>query len=282
MLKRTISGAVYVGIIVAFFLLRNLNKLYFDAFIYFLSFMGAFEVVRAVKEHAIKGAFSLSIIFGATFTPVFAITEIFFPTKGVFFALCYLLLFIAILAVLSLIYGDLKKWAVSILPIVYPAFLLLFMLVANHFEGEKGFLVLLLTFVISPCADVMAYLVGMTYSKIKKGNVKKLCPNLSPKKTVAGAIGGVIGGAIGGIIIYFIFKDKASTLLTTVPLLIFAICGLIGSVLTEIGDLFESGIKRNVGIKDMGKIMPGHGGVMDRIDGMSFCAMFITIIFLFI
>ena len=76
--------------------------------------------------------------------------------------------------------------------------------------------------------------------------------------------------------------DKASTLLTTVPLLIFAICGLIGSVLTEIGDLFESGIKRKVGIKDMGKIMPGHGGVMDRIDGMSFCAVFITIIFLFI
>jgi phosphatidate cytidylyltransferase len=282
MLKRTISGAVYVGIIVAFFLLRSINKIYFDAFLYFLSFMGAFEVARAVKDYTIKGGFTLAIIFGATFTPVFVVTEILFPSKGVLFALEYLLLFIAIVAVLSLIYGNLKKWAVSILPIIYPAFLLLFMLVANHFDGEKGFLVLLLCFVISPCADVMAYLVGMTYSKIKKGNVKKLCPKLSPKKTVAGAIGGVVGGAIGGIIVYFIFKEKALTLLTTVPLLIFVVCGLIGSVLTEVGDLFESGIKRKVGIKDMGKIMPGHGGVMDRIDGMVFCATFITALFYFI
>lgn len=247
-----------------------------------MSFMGAFEVARAVKDYTIKGDFTLAIIFGATFTPVFVITEILFPAKGVLFALEYLLLFIAIIAVLSLIYGNLKKWAVSILPIIYPAFLLLFMLVANHFDGEKGFLVLLLCFVISPCADVMAYLVGMTYSKIKKGNVKKLCPKLSPKKTVAGAIGGVVGGAIGGIIVYFIFKEKALTLLTTVPLLIFALCGLFGSVLTEIGDLFESGIKRKVGIKDMGKIMPGHGGVMDRIDGMTFCAVLLTLVFLFI
>lgn len=282
MLKRTISGAVYVGIIVAFFLLRNIDKTFFDAFIYFLSFMGSFEVARAVKNHLLKGGFTLALIFGATFTPVFALTEFLFAGKGLLFALEYLLLFVAIVAVLSLIYGDLKKWAVTILPIVYPALLLLFMLVANHFSNEKGFLVLLLCFVISPCADVMAYLVGMTYSKIKKGNAKKLCPKLSPKKTVAGAIGGVVGGAIGGIIVYFIFKEKALTLLTTVPLLIFVLCGFFGSILTEIGDLFESGIKRKVGLKDMGKIMPGHGGVMDRIDGMIFCAVLVTIVFCFI
>lgn len=282
MLKRTISGAVYVAIIVAFFLLRKVNVYIFDLFLYFMSFMGAFEVARAVKNYGLKNAFWFAVVFGATFTPVFCIGEYFFIGKGIFFAFSYTLLYLAVLAIIALINGDLKKWAVSILPIVYPAVLLAFMLVANHFTFDKGFLVLLLSFVISPCADVMAYLVGMTYSKIKKGNVKKLCPKLSPKKTVAGAIGGVVGGALGGIIVYFIFIKKALTLATSVPLLIFAICGLIGSILTEIGDLFESGIKRKVGIKDMGKIMPGHGGVMDRIDGMVFCTTFITALFYFI
>ena len=59
------------------------------------------------------------------------------------------------------------------------------------------------------------------------------------------------------------------------PLLTFIIIGAVASVLTEIGDLFESYIKRKVGLKDMGKIMPGHGGIMDRIDGMSFAAVFV-------
>ena len=58
--------------------------------------------------------------------------------------------------------------------------------------------------------------------------------------------------------------------------------GFIGSVLTEIGDLFESAIKRKAGIKDMGKIMPGHGGVMDRIDGTVFCSVFLLFAFLFL
>ena len=66
------------------------------------------------------------------------------------------------------------------------------------------------------------------------------------------------------------------------PILAFAIIGVIASVLTEIGDLFESFVKRRAGIKDMGKIMPGHGGVMDRIDGMSFASAFIFFAFLII
>ena len=69
MLKRTISGAVYVAIIVGFFLLRNIHNSFFDIFVWFLSFMGAFEVARAVKPFTLKGTFILALIFGATFTP---------------------------------------------------------------------------------------------------------------------------------------------------------------------------------------------------------------------
>ena len=140
---------------------------------------------------------------------------------------------------------------------------------------------MLLIFVISPCADTFAYLVGMIYNKIRKGKAKKMCPRLSPKKTWAGAIGGVVGGIVGAVVVYFIV-DKSAIAETAKmsPVIAFILAGIFGSVLTEIGDLFESYIKRKVGIKDMGKILPGHGGVMDRIDGMNFAAVFIFLIFL--
>ena len=122
----------------------------------------------------------------------------------------------------------------------------------------------------------MAYLVGMTYGKIKKGNVKKLCPRLSPNKTVAGAIGGLIGGTAGSLIVYAIFKPDLGL---NLPVLFFALTGLILALFTEIGDLLESFVKRRAGIKDMGKIMPGHGGIMDRIDGISLAGAVSLIIF---
>ena len=282
MLKRTVSGAVYVAIIVAFFLLRNINAYLFDIFIWFFSAMGAFEVARAVKPFSLKGSFITAIIFGILYVPAFCITEYFLPQKGFSFALILLFAFVLGFTVYSfLAKADYKKYVVSILPVVYPALFILSILVMNTFEGDRGFLALLLIFVISPCADVMAYLVGMTYNKIRKGQAKKLCPTLSPHKTVAGGIGGIIGGALGGIIIYFIFKGRAESLNTTLPILIFALVGLFGSLLTEIGDLFESLIKRRAGIKDMGKIMPGHGGVMDRMDSSLFtlpCAYAIALI----
>ena len=108
-----------------------------------------------------------------------------------------------------------------------------------------------------------------------------MCPRLSPKKTWAGAIGGVVGGILGAIVVYFVADTSAIAATAKIsPIIIFIICGALGSVLTEVGDLFESYIKRKVGIKDMGRIMPGHGGVMDRIDGMSFAAVFIYLTFL--
>ena len=284
MLVRTVSGAVYVAILVGFFLLRSLSPLFFTAFIWFLSFMGAFEVARAVKNFSVKGGFLLAIIFGALFVPVYTLFEYFFSGYGFLFALSLAAIYVSAIGVYTaIIKSGAKSFGVAVLPVLYPALLLLSMLVINNFAGDKGLIALIIVFVISPCADVMAYLTGMTWSKIKKGNVKKLCPKLSPKKTVAGAIGGVIGGAIGGLIVYFIFKQAADALVEFMPAAIyFILVGLVGSILTEIGDLFESGIKRKAGIKDMGKIMPGHGGVMDRIDGTVFCAVMVCFAFLFL
>ena len=77
---------------------------------------------------------------------------------------------------------------------------------------------------------------------------------------------------------FYVFYGKATEINFFSPLLLFVIVGFAAAILTQAGDLFESYIKRKAGIKDMGKIMPGHGGIMDRIDGISFAsvAVFIT------
>lgn len=288
MLKRTITGAIYVAIIVGIFCLREyVDYRLFNILIFAFLALGTFEVARAVKGCLYKGNFALAVIFGALLPAVFCAFEYLTAFCGAFACLILSGACIAYQAILAAVKGktagetEFKNaffaFCVNALPFFYPALLLLTVLCAN--ELDSGFICLLLIFVIPPCADTFAYLVGMTYNKIRKGNAKKMCPRLSPKKTWAGAIGGVIGGVVGTIIVYFTV-DK--TVLSGAGINLFAvfmIVGIIASVLTEIGDLFESYIKRKVGLKDMGKILPGHGGIMDRIDGTVFAAAFIYLIF---
>jgi len=178
---------------------------------------------------------------------------------------------VVVMALLSLLVFDNKKTTLentglSLLCMLYPSTVLITMIKANAL-GEYSLLALLLIFIVSPCADVFAYIVGITF----KG--KKLCPEISPKKTISGAVGGLIGGIGGSIAIYYIVGQKIETAVPAI--LVFALFGLVCSLLTEFGDLVESVIKRKTGIKDMGNIFPGHGGILDRIDGILFASVFI-------
>lgn len=276
---RTISGACFIAIIAGFFLLREfVNPALFNILIWFFMAVGTFEVARSQKQNSDKFGFILSLVYGISIMPIYGIIEYFLAGFGQ--TTSYFVT--AVFLVIALIYVLVKNKSTPsayILPLVYPSLSLLCMALVNGFIGDRGFIGLLLIFVISPCADTFAYLVGMTYNKIRKGQAKKLCPKLSPKKTVAGAIGGIIGGAVGAIIVQAIFNPQLGLPL---PYLVMSAIGIGASILTEIGDLYESYIKRQVGIKDMGKIMPGHGGVMDRIDGICFASVFMYIVFRFI
>ena len=271
MLIRTISGAVYVLIVTAFFLLREfVSPALFQVLIGFFSIVGTFEVARAIKSYATKGNMIMAVIFGTLLPIGYCLFKyVLFFGYGYFIALDLILLFAVITAVLCIIRKEsAKTFIISALPFFYPAVFILSMMLVN--DLSKGLVALLLIFAISPLADVFAYLVGSTV----KG--PKFCPKLSPKKTWSGMIGGIIGGIVGSLAVYFICCPEINFFS---PVFLFVIVGIIGAVLTEAGDLFESFIKRRVGIKDMGKIMPGHGGVMDRIDGMSFCSAFILLVF---
>ena len=103
--------------------------------------------------------------------------------------------------------------------------------------------------------DTFAYVCGKSFGK------HPLAPLISPKKTWEGAIGGFMGGLVAMIIM----KITMLTFLSWVDIII---CALIGGIGGQIGDLVQSRLKRIVGVKDSGRFMPGHGGIMDRIDGL--------------
>lgn len=273
MVKRIITGACYVIVLVAMFLLREfVDYRIFHALTCFFAVVGTFEVARALKEYTVKGTFVCSIVYAALFVPAYCLGE-YVIKEGWGWLIAIDLTAIALIAmsITSMVKGyESKNFLASLTVYVYPTLFLLAMLAMNDI-GENAFIALLLAFVISPVSDTFAYFVGSLIGG------PKLCPKLSPKKTWAGAIGGTIGGILGAIAVYFIFTPTVNFFS---PILLFILVGQFGSVLTLFGDLFESYIKRRVGIKDMGNILPGHGGVMDRIDGTLFATVFLLFVFM--
>lgn len=292
MKTRSISSVAFVVVVVGFFLLRQfVYAPLFNILIWFFIAVATFELARALKGFCADGNFYPAVVYGILFAPLYALLRYVVKTDLTWlYMLVFAFVGVAFAFVLCMVKKCLNKFAATFLPYVYPALLMLTLLLAGDLEEPKGFLAVLTVFVISPCADSLAYLVGMVYNKIRKGQAKKLCPRLSPKKTWAGAIGGVIGSVLGAMLVCLIFNGKVAEIQNSLadsarfslPYLHFAGIGFLGAILTEIGDLFESFIKRRVGIKDMGKIMPGHGGIMDRIDGMSFAAVAVFVWFLLI
>ena len=127
--------------------------------------------------------------------------------------------------------------------------------------------------------DTSAYFAGRAFGK------HKLAPVVSPNKTVEGAIGGVLGTMAFGVIATFIYSIAADRMeaftrsnIGISMYAIIALLGLVASVLGIYGDLFASVVKRQCGIKDYGTIFPGHGGIMDRFDSVTFIAPFVTMV----
>lgn len=124
---------------------------------------------------------------------------------------------------------------------------------------QDGAYIVWLIFLCSWGCDTCAYLVGVMFGK------HKMAPVLSPKKSIEGGIGGVAGAALLGFIYATIFKDKITIDNANI---IFPIVCAAGGIISQIGDLTASGIKRNHDIKDYSRLIPGHGGILDRFDSV--------------
>lgn len=268
-MKRIITGISLVGLVVINLILLDYNPVFFAVFNALITAVCIFEITKAFKNLLPVSYCVLSFLLALLLYPAYLLTG---KTSGVITLIC--LLFAAAL----FIFIFKPKTPLSALfafsfILIYPSLLL--SLNYSLIYSPNALFLLVAVFGIGPMSDTFAYAVG----SIVKG--KKLCPEISPNKTISGAIGGLIGGVIAGIIIYLVF----STFFTQIPIPsigIMAIVGLIGAAFTETGDLAESALKRKLGIKDFGSLLPGHGGVLDRVDGIILNSLFIFAFFTYI
>lgn len=250
---RAISAAIAVlALVFSFFLW---GKWGLDGVVFFVVALGGIELSRILfndlKSKLIKTVFyfCLFLIFSLScWRP--DLSGLFFA----FFSVCFsiLVLFnqqrIQGLHAISLVQGR------SVLGFFYLGLLpsLIFKLLQEP-SGVNWFLSLLGVVFMG---DIFAYLIGLKFGK------RKLLPLISPKKTVEGAFGGLLGSLLAGLVLgYFVLK---------IPFFASILISLSAAVVGQVGDLFESLLKRVAEVKDSGSIMPGHGGILDRIDGVLF------------
>lgn len=150
--------------------------------------------------------------------------------------------------------------------IVYVGVMLAYIYQTRMLEADGKFLVWLV-FICSWGCDTCAYCVGVLIGK------HKMAPVLSPKKSVEGAVGGVVGAALIGVIYAAVLNRNMA---------MYGIISAVGALVSMVGDLAASAIKRNMGIKDYGTLIPGHGGILDRFDSVIITAPIIYYLSLFL
>jgi phosphatidate cytidylyltransferase len=160
-----------------------------------------------------------------------------------------------------------KTPEISIIPISKVFFALAYLpLLLSHFilirHWENGVFWIFFVLILNVSGDVAAFYSGRLLGR------HKLYPLVSPAKTVEGAIGSVTGSLLACIIYQML-------VLPTVPIIHVVILAAVGSCFGQLGDLYESAIKRAAGVKDSGSILPGHGGILDRLDALIFLAPFV-------
>lgn len=301
MLKRIVTAIAILAVL--FGCVFGLRSVYFQLadILTVLVFLGVFEMYQAFKRAGYRPIPS-ALILGCV--AAFPLTY-FFMADGVMLTLAVTV--VAALIVFTLKHnlgeakpqteeeggepaGSVKKgyslndMFATVFIGIYPLSLFMLFLPVNH--SEAGLLGIMLVIAVPVMTDTMAYFTGMALGK------RKLCPQISPKKTVAGAVGGVIGGIIGALIVFFLFDFSSamsvfpnSGSMELIPgnlygsLGLYIALGIVGGVLSELGDLAASWIKRKAGIKDFGKIFPGHGGIMDRLDSILFMLPLVYLVF---
>ena len=175
-------------------------------------------------------------------------------------AFCMLVAFILFLGAVKESSFDVMTVAKVIFGLMYVPFLISHFILLRNLD--KGVLWVLFVLVLAFSGDILALYIGKYFGK------HKLIPLVSPGKTVEGTIGLVLGSTIACLIYsYFSFPDM--------PLVKIGILAFAGSIIGQLGDLSESALKRNYGLKDSSSLLPGHGGLLDRMDCLLFIAPFV-------
>ncbi len=283
MRTRTLTS-IFIVVTYAVVLLLTffVHKIFFDVFVLLLMIVSGLEMSRAIAKKFSKPIdvfIVLNCILG--YIAFFLVNTLLPKNLGImaYFAV------LALIFIACITYSMFSKKAAmsnvisTMLVIVYPVSLLVYLLGLNYFPqnvSDYNISAILLLMLISTFTDTFAYLIGSTL----KG--PKLCPTISPNKTVSGAIGGIIGGMLGASLVlccsvFGWLNVPALSSTMGLNIMHYLILGFVGAMFTQLGDLIASYIKRQCEIKDFGKTLPGHGGILDRIDGLLLNAVFLYI-----
>lgn len=302
MKQRIITAIFYIGAMLGLILLKMLvpdyvatdgrvfalGALGVDVLFWLVSMFGAYEFLRAVGDIS-QVQWWLTMLTCALIIPTFVLGKLF---ANVFVALLALLavtsvgmMVTAAMMVFDFHESTLRSTALSELCILYCGVLACVGPNVAHLQYNSTPAIMLL-FVLVPAVDTFAYFFGKLFGKKLP---YKLAPHTSPNKTVIGAVGGVVGGLLAAVAVWAVCEylplesvritHYSGDLPDIVLLMLFA---LPTAIFAQLGDLFESAIKRGCDIKDMGNLLPGHGGVLDRFDSMLFASVSIVVCFMLI
>ncbi len=274
MKKRIISG-VLAGIILIF--IMGQPPYIMGIIVSAVSIIALYEFyqcIRKVNFHPVRevgffscGMFLLYIMYYSFYisldkTAIGLLSRVLFQRNMIYLIIYLVIVYLMINLIFRRNRFTLDDIAVTLLGIIYVPFMMSFVFLVRIMDNgfELAWLVLVGTF----STDTFAYFIGKFFGKAK------LLPEISPNKTIAGAIGGVAGSVICTAAFGFFYANGYAGM--RIPNYHYILLGLVCGVLAQIGDWAASAIKRSVGIKDFGHIMPGHGGILDRIDGLLFVA----------
>lgn len=286
MLKRVITGAVFTAIILGGIYLRGwaLRALMLAAML-----IGMFEVYRAIKKTGAKPAEWAGYVYAVLAIALEALVQLpnapeWLKTMNAPATALVIGLLLGLSAIVLRGRVDFPSLSATVLPMAYPGFL--FSMLASLQDipnAAMALAALLIAFFLASINDVFALFTGMALGK------HKLSPEISPKKTIEGSIGGLIASAVFAMLVAWLL-DWAQAAGVAQALRIgeaeaefsilgFAMMGVFAGAMSQIGDLTASLVKRHCGVKDYGTIFPGHGGIMDRFDGILFCGAVCTVFF---
>lgn len=253
LIVRSISGALYIAIvIIAMFASRE----WFLALFFLLGILTIIEFQKLVhlKSYVSYGIFAALLFFLSY--KIFDINAVYLFTILTLFVNLFLL---KDLLVVTRIPMFEKKKYIALIFYIMSGFVFLALIPQRNGKFEEWLIIGV--FILVWSNDSFAYLVGKNFGK------RKLLERISPKKTVEGFIGGFLGSIIAGILIF-----NYTQLLSLGHWIFIA---MIVSILGTFGDLIQSKFKRQAGVKDSGTIMPGHGGIYDRLDSIIYSSPFI-------
>lgn len=248
MKTRILSGIIMILLVIAVLFTGSYFPVVITAFIALLAAAGSHELLAnacGVKDRVALGG---ACIYAAVVS--FAISG--YWTQPIYITVLYFLFAVIMTLRNHKEFKLVHIFAVTVMPIILSY---AFGCLENIINRTSGIFYLLLLLNFSSICDMGAYFVGSSIGKIK------LCPGISPHKTVEGAVGGIAASLIVTVILALSFGIKTNLWLLLAITVPFCIIGMLG-------DLFASAIKRAAGIKDYGTLIPGHGGVLDRVDSI--------------